>query len=73
MLARRLPTHTLAVDECVEYALTNPGTIGSFDLILALTAIAFNLLIAGMFIAHKKEIHSELEGTRTQSARTSRA
>jgi len=43
------------VDKPLEYVLSIFTRINPYDLVFVLTAIAFNLLIAGIFIAQKKE------------------
>lgn len=55
MFAMQIAPKIHLVDKPLEYVLTIFTRIHPYDLVFVLTAIAFNLLIAGIFIAQKKE------------------
>jgi len=55
MFAIQVASKISLVDKPLEYGLSIFTRINPYDLLFILTAIAFNLLIAGIFIAQKKE------------------
>ena len=55
MFGNQITPQSFMVDQPLEHALSIFTRINAYDLVFVLTAIAFNLLIAGIFIAQKKE------------------
>jgi hypothetical protein len=57
VFAKQLNPQSLMVDQSPGYALSLFTRMEPYDLVFVLAAVAFNLLIAGIFIAQKKERH----------------
>ena len=55
MFAIQITPEMFQVDKSFAHVLSLFTRISPYDLVFMLTAIAFNLLIAGIFIAQKKE------------------
>ena len=55
MFGDQMNPQSFMVDPPLEYVLSIFTRVNAYDLVFVLTAIAFNLLIAGVFIAQKKE------------------